>query len=227
MGTSFQWNFVREILPQLLRASVVTVELTVLAIAIGLVIGLVVTLARMSRFKPLAWLAVSYVEFFRGTPLLVQIFIIHYAVSDIFGYTPVPFISAFAALGVNSGAYIAEIFRGGIQAIDRGQMEAARSLGMRWGQAMRYIILPQAFKVSVPALGNEFIALLKDSSLVTVISVIELMTQGRMIVGARPRYTEVWFTVAIIYLLMTRTISLLVNRLERRLKTGDHSEKSL
>ncbi len=227
MSYTFQWYLVQNNMPKLLAAALVTLELTALAIAIGVVLGLLVSLARMSGVKPLAWVASAYVDFFRGTPLLVQIFLIHYGVSSFFGYTPVPFISAVAALGINSGAYVAEIFRGGIQAVDRGQMEAARSLGMSWGQSMRHVVIPQAFRISVPALGNEVIALLKDTSLVAVISVVELMNQGRLIVGRTPRYLEVYLTIAILYFVMTKSIAFLVGRLERRLKTGDHGNRPL
>ncbi|WP_366923799.1 amino acid ABC transporter permease [Metallumcola ferriviriculae] len=217
----FKWDFVVDILPRLLYGSVLSMELTIIGIFIGIFIGLVISLFRLSSALPLKWVAKGYVDFFRGTPLLVQIMIIHFALPLVFGYTPVKFISGIAALGVNSGAYIAEIFRAGIQAVNKGQTEAARSLGMTWGQSMRYVILPQAFKISIPPLGNEFIALLKDSSLVFAISVEELMTTGRLIIGAKPRPTEVWITVAVLYLIMTRTISLLVNWTEKRFNTGN------
>lgn len=220
---SFDWSFIGKIFPVLLKATVMTVELTVVAIVAGSFIGLIASLMRLSSFKPLSWLAAAYTDFFRGTPLLVQIMIIHYALPDIFNYVPNKYVSGFVALSINSGAYIAEIFRSGIQSIDKGQMEAARSLGMTYGQAMRYIILPQAFKISIPPLGNEFIALLKDSSLLSIISVIELMTQSKLIVGRQPKPTEVYFTVAFIYLAMTMTISQLVAYAERRLKTDDRS----
>ncbi|MEW6662189.1 MAG: amino acid ABC transporter permease [Bacillota bacterium] len=225
MEFQFRWDFVIDILPRLVKAAGVTIQLTVISITLGIAIGLVISLMRMSGRRPLKWFAVAYVEFLRGTPLLVQIMIIHTAIPVMLGYSPIAFISAIIALGVNSGAYVAEIFRAGIQAVDRGQMEAARSLGMTWGQAMQYVVLPQAFKISIPPLGNEFIALLKDSSLVLIIGVLELMGQGRLIIGARPRPVETWFAVALLYLVMTRSISMLVNYAERRLKTGDRSER--
>ena len=149
--------------------------------------------------------------------------IIHYALPVVFGYTPNKWLSAAVALSINSGAYVAEIFRAGIQAVDRGQMEAGRSLGMSYSQAMRYIILPQALKISVPPLGSEFIALLKDSSLVMVIGLEELMTTSQLIVGRQPRVLETYLTTAILYLVMTMSISWLVAKTERRLQAGDHS----
>ena len=215
-----RWDFVLEIMPLLGKASILTLELTIIGIIIGIILGLIASLLRISNFKPLSILSKAYVDFFRGTPLLVQIMIIHYIVLPAFG-KPNAFVSGFFALGINSGAYVAEIFRAGIQSIDRGQMEAARSLGMTWTQAMRHIILPQAFKVSIPPLGNEFIALLKDSSLVSVVAVQELMGTGRLLVGRFLRVPETWFSVAIIYLILTSTISIIVNYSERRLQTSD------
>lgn len=217
-----RWDFVIEILPKLGKASILTLELTVVGIAIGIILGLVSSLFRISKIKPLDIIAKLYVDFFRGTPLLVQIAIIHYALPVVFGYIPVALVSGIVALGVNSGAYVSEIFRAGIQSIDKGQMEAARSLGMTWTQSMRHIILPQAVKVSIPPLGNEFIALLKDSSLVSIIAVEELMTTGRLIMGKTPRVAEIWFSVALLYLILTSTIALFVNYTERRLQTGDN-----
>lgn len=219
----FDWGFIYQIFPDLLKGALLTIELTAVAITFGTLLGLIASLMRVSPMKPLSWLATAYIDFFRGTPLLVQIMIIHYALPAVFSYTPNPYLSGFVALSINSGAYVAEIFRAGIQSIDKGQMEAARSLGMTYGQAMRYIILPQAFKLSVPPLGNEFIALLKDSSLVAMISLPELMTQGKWIVGRRPKPMEVYLTVAFIYLIMTMTISQIVAYTERRLKTDDRS----
>ena len=220
------WDFVIEILPRLLEASLMTLELTVAGISGGIVIGLVLSVLRISGIKPLSLLSKAYVDFFRGTPLLVQIFIVHYILYPAVGVNNA-LISSITALCINSGAYVAEIFRGGIQSIDKGQMEAARSLGMTWWQSMRHVILPQAFKVSVPPLGNEFIALLKDSSLVSVLAVEELMCTGRLIIGKIPRIPEVWFSVAIIYLILTSTISVFVNYTERRLQTGDSGKKTV
>lgn len=219
----FDWNFVAEIFPSLLKGAVLTIELTLVAITVGTFIGLVASLMRVSGIKALKWLSASYIDFFRGTPLLVQIMIIHYALPQVFGYKPNAYISGFVALSINSGAYVAEIFRAGIQSIDPGQMEAARSLGMTYPQAMLYIVLPQAFKVSIPPIGNEFIALLKDSSLVAMISLPELMTQAKWIVGRRPKTMETYLSAAFIYLIMTMTISQLVAYTERRLKTNDRS----
>ena len=161
-------------------------------------------------------LAAVYADCIRGTPLLVQIFLIYFALPMITGQRVEPFIAAVAACGINSGAYVSEIFRAGIQSIDVGQMEAGRSLGLTWWQTMRYIILPQAFKNILPPLGNEFIAMLKDSSLVSVIGFEELTRRGQLIIAQTYGSFEIWMTVAILYLIMTLAISRFVAWLEKR-----------
>lgn len=206
-------------LPLLVAGAGITIQITAISVGLGLVIGMFVGIARISNVKLLRWLAAIYIDFLRGTPLLVQIFLIYFALPVILGQRIDPFIAAITACGINSGAYIAEIFRAGIQAIDEGQMEAGRSLGMTWVQTMRYIIVPQAFKNIVPPLGNEFIALLKDSSLVSVIGFEELTRRGQLIIARTYGSLEIWITVAIIYLIMTLTISRLVAYLEKRLDT--------
>ena len=157
-----------------------------------------------------------YVDFIRGTPLLVQIFIIYFALPIVFGTRIEPFVAAVAACSINSGAYVAEIFRAGIQSIDKGQMEAGRSLGMSWTQTMRYIVIPQAFRRTIPQLGNEFIAMLKDSSLVSVIGFEELTRKGQLVIASTYGSLEIWTAVAIIYLIMTLTITRFVAYLEKR-----------
>ncbi len=212
----FRFDVIVRYLPLLLQGMKLTFQLTIIAVAIGTVIGLCFSLLRISKFKPLSWLAKGYVDFFRGTPLLVQIFLIHFGFPQLFGMQAFPaYLSGTIALSLNSGAYIAEIFRGGIKSIHKGQMEAARSLGMPYAQAMIYIILPQAFKRSIPPLGNEFIAMLKDSSLVSVIALQELMMSGRIMQGRSFRPFETWMTVALLYLVMTLTITQFVSYLER------------
>ena len=206
-------------IPLLIVGAGITIQITAISVAIGLVIGLFVGVARVSNIRPLRWLAAVYVDFLRGTPLLVQIFLIYFALPVLLGNRVDPFIAAITACGINSGAYIAEIFRAGIQAIDDGQMEAGRSLGMTWWQTMWYIIIPQAFRNIVPPLGNEFIALLKDSSLVSVIGFEELTRRGQLIIARTYGSLEIWICVAIIYLIMTLTISRFVAFLEKRLGT--------
>ena len=210
------FELIQRALPILLMGAGVTIEITAFSVAIGFFIGLFVGIARISQFKILRIMAAVYADCIRGTPLLVQIFLIYFALPMAIGQRVEPFIAAVAACGLNSGAYVSEIFRAGIQAIDVGQMEAGRSLGLTWWQTMRFIILPQAFKNILPPLGNEFIAMLKDSSLVSVIGFEELTRRGQLIIAQTYGSFEIWMTVAVLYLIMTMAISRIVAFLEKR-----------
>lgn len=210
------FELIQNALPILILGAGVTIEITAFSVAVGFFIGLFVGIARISQFKVLRVLAAIYADCIRGTPLLVQIFLIYFALPMVIGQRVEPFIAAVAACGINSGAYVSEIFRAGIQAIDIGQMEAGRSLGMTWWQTMYSIILPQAIRNILPPLGNEFIAMLKDSSLVSVIGFEELTRRGQLIIAQTYGSFEIWMTVAILYLIMTLAISRIVLLLEKR-----------
>ncbi len=216
---TFNFNLIVESLPLLLSGAWITIEITGMSVGIGFLIGMIVSLVRMSSITPLKWIAKLYVDIIRGTPLLVQIFIIYFALPRVIGQPINPYVAAVAACSINSGAYVSEIFRAGLQSVDKGQMEAGRSLGLSWAQTMRFIIMPQAIKNIIPALGNEFIAMLKDSSLVSVIGFEELTRRGQLIIAKTYGSFEIWSAVAFIYLIMTFTISQLVGYLERRYKT--------
>ena len=218
---NFNFDLIATSFPLLLLGAGITIKITAMSVALGIFIGLFVGIARICRVRPLRWIAAVYVDFFRGTPLLVQIFLFYFAVPVITGQRIDPYVAAVGSCGINSGAYIAEIVRAGIQSIDDGQMEAGRSLGMTWTQTMRYVIVPQAMKRVIPPLGNEFIALLKDSSLVSVIGFEELTRRGQLIIAKTYASLEIWFSVAIIYLIMTLTISRLVAFLEKRYNPDD------
>lgn len=205
--------------PLLLAGAAITVEITAMSVTFGLLIGCMIGIARLCSIKPLRYFANVYVDFIRGTPLLVQIFLVYFALPNIIGSRVDPFVAAISACSINSGAYVAEIFRAGIQSIDKGQMEAGRSLGMTWAQTMRYIIMPQAFKRIIPPLGNEFIAMLKDSSLVSVIGFEELTRRGQLIIARTYASFEIWMAVAIIYLIMTFAVARFTGYLERRFDT--------
>ncbi|WP_141430455.1 amino acid ABC transporter permease [Bacillus sp. 03113] len=215
----FRADIIIEYAPFLLEGTLLTVGLTIAGILIGTVLGLLVGLGKISRNKLIAFPFISYITFFRGTPLLVQILIVHFGLVPLFTGGTNAIAAGIIALSLNASAYIAEIFRAGIQSIDKGQMEAARSLGMNHIQAMRYIILPQAFKRMIPPLGNEFIVLIKDSSLVSVIAAPELMYWGRAMGAQYFRVWEPYLTAAFIYLLLTLSLSFFLNRLERRFVT--------
>lgn len=220
---SFDFSLIWNSLPLLLAGAGVTIEITAIAVGLGFVFGLITSVCRLSGVKILSILAVCYVNIIRGTPLLVQIFLIYFALPMIIGERINPFVAAVAACSVNSGAYVAEIFRAGIQSVDKGQMEAGRSLGLSWMQTMRYIILPQAFKHVIPPLGNEFISMTKETSLVSVIGFEELTRRGQLIIAKTYGSFEIWLTVAFIYLVMTFTIAQLVSYLERRFATDDRN----
>jgi polar amino acid transport system permease protein len=214
-------QFIGSSLPLLLKGAVITIELTVAAILLGMGLGLVVALARIARTPIFRVPATFYVEFIRGTPLLVQVFMIYYGLGTIIQVND--YVAGILALTINTAAYNAEIFRAGIQSIGKGQMEAARSLGMTYQQAMIHVILPQAIRVVVPPLGNEFIALLKDSSLVSIIGLADLMRVGREINGRSLMPFETFGLVAIIYLAMTLPLSLIVRFGERKFKTAQQA----
>lgn len=202
--------------PLLLAGAGITLQITAMSVTFGLILGCIIGIARLCNIKVLRILANVYVDFIRGTPLLVQIFLVYFALPGIIGHRVDPFLAAISACSINSGAYIAEIFRAGIQSIDKGQMEAGRSLGMSWAQTMRYIIMPQAFKRIIPPLGNEFIAMMKDSSLVSVIGFEELTRRGQLVIARTYASFEIWMAVAIIYLIMTFTVARFVAAMEKR-----------
>ena len=220
---SFDFSLIWNSLPLLLAGAGVTIEITAIAVGLGFIFGLITSVCRLSGVKVLQVIAVCYVNIIRGTPMLVQIFLIYFALPMVIGERINPFVAAFAACSINSGAYVSEIFRAGIQSVGKGQMEAGRSLGLSWMQTMRYVILPQAFKHVIPPLGNEFISMTKETSLVSVIGFEELTRRGQLIIAKTYGSFEIWLTVAAIYLVMTLTIARLVSYLERRFATDDRN----
>ena len=220
---SFDFSLIWNSLPLLLAGAGVTIEITAIAVGLGFIFGLITSVCRLSGVKVLQVIAVCYVNIIRGTPMLVQIFLIYFALPMVIGERINPFVAAVAACSINSGAYVSEIFRAGIQSVDKGQMEAGRSLGLSWMQTMRYVILPQAFKHVIPPLGNEFISMTKQTSLVSVIGFEELTRRGQLIIAKTYGSFEIWLTVAAIYLVMTLTIARLVSYLERRFATDDRN----
>lgn len=212
------FGFMAEYWPIFLRGALVTLELSFFGVALGTVLGVVFALMRISRIWPVKFLASTYIEIIRGTPMLVQIFIIHYGLTG-FGVNLPPFISGVVALTINSSAYMAEVFRAGIEAIDKGQTEAARSLGLSRGMALRYIVLPQAFRNMLPAIGNEFIIIIKDSSLISVIGIAELMFNARTVQSVTFSPMEPLLIACALYFIMTFTLSRLLAVLERKLRS--------
>lgn len=215
-------GIVIDALPSLLVGALVTLQLTAAATALGLIGGTALGIARLSSIKILRLLARVYVDFFRGTPLLVQLFIIYFGIPALFKSAGIDFRfnqwgAAIVGLSLNASAYLAEIVRAGIQSIDIGQKEASQSLGLGTFQTMRYVILPQALRRMIPPLGNEFIILLKDTSLVAFIGYQEMFRQGQLIVAKNFRAFEIYITVALIYLALTILSSQVFSWLERRM----------
>lgn len=215
----FRFDLIWEYAPFFWKGTLYTLGISLLGILFGTILGLFIGLGKMIKNKLLAFPFNLYIAFFRGTPFFVQIFIIHFGVVPMFLGTTNGIAAGIVGLSLNAAAYIAEIFRAGIQSIDKGQTEAARSLGMTQAQTMRYIILPQAVKRMIPPLGNEFIVLLKDSSITAMVAVPELMYWARAMQGQYYKVWEPYLTAAVIYFVLTLTLSYLLGRLEKRLAT--------
>ena len=198
-----------------------TLLLSAIAVVFGAVLGLLLYLGRTARFKPLNWICVAIVEVVRGTPMLLQLYVAYFLVPKILPFHVTEFGSVAVGLVINSGCYVSEIFRSGIQAIDRGQTEAARSLGLNARQTMTRIILPQAIKNILPALGNEFITVVKETSLASTFFVGDLMTSYLKVKGNTYLTMECLTIVGVIYFVLTFILSKLLNAFERRLKAHD------
>jgi polar amino acid transport system permease protein len=207
-------------LPQLLRGALVTVEVTAVSLLLGCLLGLLIGIGRLNAKRRIVYgLCTAYVAAIRGTPLLVQLFIWFFGLPQ-FGIMLPAFACGMVGLGIYSAAYISEIVRGAIQSVDRGQMEAARSIGLSSGQAMRSVILPQAIVRMIPPLGNEFIALIKNSALVSLLTIHDLMHEGQKIISVSYRSLEVYLAIAVIYFILTGLTTLALGRLELRLRAG-------
>jgi len=205
----------RTYLPTLLKATGMTLVLVLITMLVSPVLGLLIALGRISRIKMIASILWGYIWLFRGTPLLLQLFFIYYGLPPL-GGTLKPFTAAVIGLGLNYSAYLAEIMRGAIESIDKGQMESAKAIGMTYAQAMRRIIIPQTYKRLVPPVGNEFIALIKDTALVSTIAMVELMRAADQIFNATFNIF-ILVQAAIIYLILTSIFTLSFKRLEDRL----------
>lgn len=204
-----------------IRGAEITIILAFFAVLFGTILGLGLTLLRRSRFKAVSFIGTAYVEFVRGTPLLVQIYIIYIGLPKLIGIDLPDMATGAIALSLNSSAYVSEIIRAGIEAVDKGQLEAARSLGMNQCLAMFEIIIPQAFKNILPALGNEFISVIKESSMVSVIGVAELMYNAGIVRGNTALGLEPVIIAAALYFVITFGLTRCLGQIERRLKASD------
>ncbi len=217
MAFDFEPQVMLDSLPLLVGGLELTLGITVGGLALGLALGIFTGLINTSRSRLLRAVAVVYIETIRGTPLIVQVMFLYFGLPLALGLRIPPMSAGVIAIGVNAGAYIAEIVRGAVISIDAGQTEAARSTGLSGVQTMLHVVWPQAFRRMIPPLGNQFIISLKDTSLLVVIGVAELTRRGQEIIAINFRAFEIWLTVALMYLCVTLTLSWGLRRIERRL----------
>jgi glutamine transport system permease protein len=203
-------------LPMLLKGLQVTLYIFLIAILLGFIIGLVIALLRLAPLKILNWIAKAYVDAIRGTPFIVQLFFIYFGVNSLQVISLNSTTAGIITVAINAGAYFAEIIRAGIQSIDKGQTEAARSIGFTSAQTMRYIVLPQAFRRMLPTITNQSIISLKDTSLLSVIGIADLTQQGQIQASATFEAFKIWLAVGIIYFIIIYLLTLLANFVERR-----------
>jgi His/Glu/Gln/Arg/opine family amino acid ABC transporter permease subunit len=213
----FNWSVVSDYFPAMMMGLAVSLEVSAISELVGIVLGLVFALCRLSGFAPLRYLAIAYIDFLRGIPILVMLLWVYYGFSILFGLNLGVMESAVVGLGCSYSAFIAEIFRSGIQAIPVGQREAGRTLGLSGWQVMVYVVLPQAVRIIIPPLGNTVISMLKDSSLVAIIAVSDLMRQTMIAASETFRPFELYAAAAIIYYLLTFLTARIVTFVERRL----------
>jgi len=216
---NMNWEVIYQNMPLFFKGIRVTMEISFFALLLSIPIGTIAGLFRVSRFRFLRAISTAYVEFFRGVPLLVLLIWIFFVLGRFFRLTP--YWSAVSGLGVFSGAFVAEIVRAGIQSVPKGQMEAARASGMTYLQAMSYVILPQALRKVLPPMASQFIILVKDSSLVSVISIVDLSMVAKNLVATTFRSIEIWTFVAVLYFCITYGLSQLIAFCERKFRM-DH-----
>lgn len=204
-------------MPQLTLGLKLTLQMTILSLVLAMIVGMITCLFSISKVKPLNWIAGIYLSLIRGTPLMVQAFFIYFGITGAMGIRIAAFNAAVLVLCLNAGAYLSEIFRSGIAAVNKGQMEAARSLGLPYGVAMRKIILPQAIRIVIPSVLNQFIITLKDTSILSVIGCGELMRQGQLIVARNYESFKTYAIVAVMYYVVVVVLTKIFQLVERRL----------
>lgn len=207
---------ISESFPLFMKGMLLTVELSFISLVIAMLIGLASAIMNISGIKVLHWISQFYINVIRGTPLLVQAFFIYFGVTKAFGFTLTAFSAGIVALSLNAGAYLSEIFRGGIEAVHHGQMEAARSLGLPKGIAMVKVILPQAVRIVIPSVVNQCIITIKDTSIISVIGLAELTMIGSQVIARTYRSFEVWIFVGFLYFIIIYSLSKLSKYIEKR-----------
>ena len=223
---NLDFSFIAEYMPYYFKGIKYTLLISFVAVLFGAVFGSLLFYMKSSNFhiwkiKPLKIIAVAYIEIIRGTPMILQIFIVYAGAEPFFGMDLSALQAAFVAIALNSAAYVSEIVRAGIDAVDKGQMEAARSLGMKKSTAMMLIVIPQAVKNILPAIGNEFVAIIKESSMASVVGVGELMYAAKIVQGSTYRSLEPLIVAAGFYFILTFTLGRVISLIERRMKVSD------
>ena len=211
------FEYVGQCMPQLTLGLKLTLQMTVFSLILAVVVGMVMCMFSISKVKPLNWISGIYLSLIRGTPLMVQTFFIYFGITGALHIRITPFSAAILVLCLNAGAYLSEIFRSGIAAVNKGQMEAARSLGLPYGVAMRKIILPQAIRIVIPSVLNQFIITLKDTTILSVIGCGELMRQGQLIVARNYQSFQTYAIVAVMYYVVVIVLTKAFQLVERRL----------
>lgn len=215
------FELLKESFPSLISGLGVTIEIAVISLILAVIFGIVLGIFSISTSKILKGIATIYIYIVRGTPLMVQALFLYFGVGQALGIRFDPMVAGIITLTVNASAYMAEIFRGGIQAVDHGQMEAARSLGLSYSKAMRKVVLPQAVKIMIPSILNQFIVTLKDTSILTVISIRELTSAGQIIIARNFKSLEMYAIVACMYFVVITLLTLASRYIERRLGNGN------
>ena len=209
-------NILKDMFPVLLKGSLITIELTLISVVFGSIIGMFTAILKISKNKLVASLAGFYTWIFRGTPMLLQLFFFYYGLAFM-GIKLTAFQAALIGLSLNSGAYMAEIIRGGILSVDKGQFEACKSLGFTYFDTMKRVVLPQTFKIIIPSVGNEFITMLKDTSLVSTIAMVEVMRSAQLLIASSFRPIEAFFITGCLYLFMTTIFTTVFSYYEKKL----------
>ncbi|WP_066054436.1 amino acid ABC transporter permease [Robertmurraya korlensis] len=218
---NLDFNQIVPYIPFILEGIWVTLQFVIISIIFGFILGTGLALCKISKIKALNWFGDAYTSIFRGTPLILQLMIIYFAIPQLTGYDISPFLSAILAFGLNSSAYVSEIIRAGIQAVDKGQTEAAQALGVPYRLMMKDIILPQALKNILPALMNEFITLTKESAIVSTIGYLDLMRRAQVVGADIYRNFEPLIFVGFIYWLLVMVLTIIGKIVERRMKFSD------
>jgi His/Glu/Gln/Arg/opine family amino acid ABC transporter permease subunit len=215
------FEIVGSAMPSLLQGLLKTLEITAVSLVFATMIGLLLCMMQLSNSKVLGVIARIYVDCMRGLPVMVLSFFIYFGVAQALSIRISSDVASVMTLALNAGAYLSEIFRGGIQAVNIGQMEAARSLGLPYGRAMRKVILPQAIRIVIPSMVNQFIITLKDTSILSIIGMVELTQSGKLIIARNFKSFEIWLTVGVIYIVVITILSRVSRMIERRMAVGN------